>query len=206
MPQEDYYNEDFNETALPFHPYRIVLYLLLIGITVLFLGTTFAYLYTRIETHTPPIQVPLVFVFNTMILMASSATLHWARKCYETDNTRQYQYALGATLGLTVLFMAMQYVGWQMLVAQGALLSSGPGSAYLYAISGLHFIHIIGGLPFMILFLITAILRMQEPVSVLVYFSDPAKRLKLDMLTTYWHYLDVLWIYLVVFFLVNSWL
>lgn len=203
---EDYYNEDFGEAALPFHPYRIVLYLLLIGITILFLGTTFAYLYTRITTNTPPIPVPGIFVFNTLLLIASSGTLHWARKCYENDRTRHYQYALGTTLALTLLFMVLQYVGWTTLVAQGSLLGSGPGSAYVYAISGLHFIHILGGLPFLVLFLATAVLRMREPVSVLVYFSDPAKLLKLNLLTTYWHYLDILWLYLVVFFLVNSWI
>ena len=206
MPKEDYYHDDSVEQALPFHPYRIVLYLLLIGITILFLGTTFAYLYTRVQTGVAPIHVPLVFVFNTLLLISSSGTLHWAMKCYEQDHTRHYQYALGATLTLTLIFMAMQYVGWQQLIAQGSLLSSSPCSAYVYAISGLHFIHIVGGLPFLILFLVTAILRMREPVSVLVYFSDPAKRLKLNLLTTYWHYLDILWIYLVLFFLINSWI
>ena len=44
---------------------------------------------------------------------------------------------------------------------------------------------------------------MREPVSVLIYFSDPEKRLKLRMLTMYWHFMDALWIYLVVFLLIN---
>jgi cytochrome c oxidase subunit 3 len=44
---------------------------------------------------------------------------------------------------------------------------------------------------------------MKEPVSVLVYFSDPDKKMKLEMLSTYWHFLDGLWVFLVLFFLVN---
>jgi cytochrome c oxidase subunit 3 len=54
------------------------------------------------------------------------------------------------------------------------------------------------------MFAITAYKRMKEPVSVLIYFSDPAKKRKLNLLTTYWHFLDALWIYLVLFFLINS--
>ena len=185
-----------------FHPYRIALYLSLASITALFLGTTGAYVFTRLNVAGfKPIHLPLVFVFNTLILLGSSATLHWANTCYHRDDTRNYQRALAYTLGLTLLFVVMQYVGWSML----DLRSHPPtGKAYIYAISILHVIHIVGGLPFFVLFLVTAVRRMREPVSVLIYFSDPAKRLKLELLTTYWHFLDVLWIYLVVFFTLNA--
>lgn len=198
--KEDYYNE---ERPL-FHPYKLYLFLLLAGITALFLATTGAYIYTRVQTNTPPIKVPFIFVFNTLILIGSSLTLRWANEAYKKDNTKNYKRALGATVGLTLLFMAMQAVGWSMLKAQGSLLTSGPCAAYVYAASILHIIHIVGGLPFLIWFLIVAIKRMREPVSVLVYFSDPAKRLKLQLLSTYWHFLDYLWIYLVSFFLISS--
>jgi cytochrome c oxidase subunit III len=71
---------------------------------------------------------------------------------------------------------------------------------YVWAISIIHFLHILGGLPFFIVFLYTAYTRMKEPVSVLVYFSDPVKQLRLRLLTMYWLFLDYLWIYLIVFF------
>ena len=200
MPKEDYYNE----TALPFHPFKIYLFFLLAGITALFLGATGAYLYTRVQTGMTPIAVPPIFFCNTLVLLSSSLTLHWANRAYLRDNTRQYQYALAATLALTLLFMTLQYVGWQVLVARNAAMTTGPGAAYIHAISILHFLHILGGLPFLCLFFGTAILRMREPVSVLVYFADPAKLLKLNLLTTYWHYLDALWVYLVLFFSLNA--
>ena len=92
---------------------------------------------------------------------------------------------------------------WQQLVNQNIFLASNNMASYLYLISGLHFLHVIAGLPFLILFYVVARKRMKEPVSVLVYFSDPEKRLKLRLLTRYWHYLDGLWIYLVLFFLIN---
>jgi cytochrome c oxidase subunit 3 len=80
----------------------------------------------------------------------------------------------------------------------------GIGKQYLYAISGLHFAHVVAGLPFLLLFIITAYRRMKEPVSVLIYFSDPNKLMRLELLTIYWHFLDILWLVLVGFFIVNK--
>ena len=99
--------------------------------------------------------------------------------------------------------MVLQMIGWQDLVHQEIFLATSNMSSYLYLISGLHFMHVIAGLPFLILFFRAARKNMREPVSVLVYFSDPEKRLKLKLLTFYWHFLDALWIYLILFFLVN---
>ena len=97
----------------------------------------------------------------------------------------------------------MQYVGWQQLFNQNILINSDNSASYLYIISGMHFAHVIAGLPFLGLFLYKAYKKMKEPVSVLVYFSDPEKRLKLRLLTVYWHFLDALWVYLVLFFWIN---
>jgi len=83
------------------------------------------------------------------------------------------------------------------------MLSSDNMASYLYLISGLHFLHVIFGIPFLAAFVIVAYKKMKEPVSVLIYFSDPGKLRKLKILTIYWHYLDILWIYLVAFFSIN---
>ncbi|MFM2268382.1 MAG: hypothetical protein RL757_1823 [Bacteroidota bacterium] len=193
--------DDFS--SLVTHPYNIMMILLLAGLTMAFLALSGAYLYSRVTNGEPPIRVPIIFVFNTIVLIGSSYALKWAKRCYENDDKQGYQRALVATVALTFAFMALQYVGWGILVNQNVNLSVGNMRAYVYAISIIHFVHILGGLPFMILFLITAYRRMKEPVSVLVYFSDPLKRLRLKLLTMYWHFLDILWIYLVLFFYIN---
>lgn len=198
MPHPPTENQQFDK--LTFHPYRILLFLTLGSLTVIFLGLTMSYLYSRIQTDVPPIAIPNIFIFNTLILLASSGTIIWANKAYLKDNTLHYQIALGLTILLTFLFMMMQFIGWNELISSSKFINSDNATSYLYLISGLHFAHIIGGLPFLILFFITAVKRMREPVSVLVYFSDPEKRLKLRLLTFYWHFLDVLWVYLVLFF------
>lgn len=197
-------NSEFNEyNSFTFHPYNVLLFLVLFGIMALFLSFSAAFIYTRVQSNLPPIKLPNIFILNTLILIASSATMVWAKRCYKEDNTQGYQQALLATMILSVIFMIAQFAGWRALFNQEIFINSDNSASYLYLISGLHFAHVIAGLPFLALFLWRARKDMKEPVSVLVYFSDPEKRLKLRLLTIYWHFLDILWIYLVIFFWVN---
>ncbi|MFT5167469.1 MAG: cytochrome c oxidase subunit 3 [Saprospiraceae bacterium] len=206
MDQESELRQE--DSALLFHPYNIIMVLTIGSLTMLFLALTASFVYSRVQNgeKMPEINFPPIFLVNTLILLGSSATLQWAKKCYLWDETENYQKALLYTIILSVLFMVSQFFGWSALFASDIFIDSNLSASYLYAISGLHFVHVIAGLPFLVLFLLTAIKRMKEPVSVLVYFSDPAKRLKLRLLTLYWHFLDALWIYLVLFFLINRYL
>lgn len=203
-PEIDEYSGEYANTA--FHPYNVLMVLTLLGLGTLFLALTIAFVYTRIEQDLPPIRLPNIFLFNTLILLGSSGTMVWARESYKSDNTRNYQRALWATIFLSLLFMGLQGVGWYQLFSKDILINSDTSASYLYVISGLHFAHVIAGLPFLGFFLWRAYRSMREPVSVLVYFSDPEKRLKLRLLTLYWHFLDGLWIYLIIFFYINYWL
>lgn len=204
-PQEQ--EKDYSEySSFAFHPHNVLLMLLLLGLSILFLALTISFVYTRVEKGVPPLKLPPVFLFNTLILLGSSATMIWAKRAYLADNTRQYQQALVATMALSLLFMIAQFIGWSDLFQQKIFINTDNSAGYLYVISGLHFAHVIGGLPFLGMFLYKARKQMKEPVSVLVYFSDPEKRLKLRLLTIYWHFLDALWIYLILFFYVNYWI
>jgi len=186
------------------HPHYIAIGLLLMGVTSLFVAFSGAYIYTRVQFGLEPLKIPILFVVNTGILIASSLTLVHAMKCYKADETTKYQYAIGGALLLTIVFLISQIIAWQQMYAQGIFVNHGNMASYLYLISFVHFAHVIVGIPFLALFLYTSIKRMKEPVSVLIYFSDPDKKRKLKLLTIYWHFLDILWIYLVLFFVVNG--
>jgi len=173
------------------------------GVTALFVAFSASYLYSRVQNGVPPIKLPSLFYLNTLVLLASSGTMLLAKRAYKDDKTERYQFMLGCTIVLTLIFLVSQLIAWQSLFNQQIFVNYSNTASYVYVISVLHFVHVLAGLPFLILFLWVAIKRMKEPVSVLVYFSDPEKRLKLNLLTKYWHYLDGLWIYLVLFFWLN---
>lgn len=201
--QTDEY-EGINEyQSFAFHPYNILLSLFLFSATALFLSLTAAFIYSRVQSDQPPVALPSIFLFNTLILVASSGTLILSKRAYLADNTDKYKQALWLTLGLSVVFLIAQIAGWAQLISRDIAVNSGTSASYLYLISALHFAHVIGGIPFLGVFLFRAYKRMRDPVSVLVYFSDPDKRLRLRLLTIYWHFLDGMWIYLVLFFWLN---
>jgi len=185
------------------HPLYITITLVLASVTSLFIGFSVAYLYNRIQEGAPPIKLPVLFYANTFILIASSIALGYAKRAYKSDNTERYQLMLATTLGLSFLFVIAQLFAWRQMQQANIFIDGSNMGSYLYVISGMHFTHVIAGIPFLAFFLYSAIKKMKEPVSVLVYFSDPDKKRKLDILTIYWHFLDFLWIYLVLFFLIN---
>lgn len=192
-----------NQPQFQFHPKNVLLVLVLFSLSLLFLSLSAAFVYTRVQSNLPPLRLPTIFLFNTLILIASSWTMIRAKKAFLADDTKGYQKSLLITVVLSIVFLFAQIQGWRMLFSQNIFINSGNAASYLYIISFLHFAHVIGGLPFLGIFLWNAYRHMKEPVSVLVYFSDPEKRLLLRLLTMYWHFLDGLWIYLVVFFWVN---
>lgn len=189
---------------LAFHPYNIMLMLLLFGLSLLFLALTFGYTYIRVTMRVPPVQLPWLFILNTLILLGSSYKMVQAKRSYLDDDTEGYQRNLQQTIGLSLLFMVMQGVAWYWLFQINSIgMNSSTTAGFLYVLSITHLAHVIAGLPFLIVFYHTARKRMVDPVTVLVYFSDPEKRLKLRLLTIYWHFLDILWIYLVAFLGLN---
>lgn len=201
QPYDPYQKSDYKNFRL--HPLKIYLTLLLAGITMLFLGMTVSYIYQRVVMNIEPIALPLTFILNTAFLLASSWTFLQAKKSYLSDDTQAYKRFLAFTLVLTTCFVVGQGWSWYDMSTKNLMPSTGPGVGYIYAIAILHLVHVLAGLPFFVIFLRTAFQRMKEPVSVLIYFSDPEKKLKLRLLEVYWHYLDALWLILVLFFTFN---
>jgi cytochrome c oxidase subunit 3 len=196
--------ENNQDGALIFHPKSIILFLTLAGLTMLFLSLSFSYVYTRTLSKLPPLQLPLLFYVNTLVLLGSSYTLWQSKKAYLEDRTNKYQQTLYITIFLSLTFLVLQGFAWYSLFSKNIMIQSDNSAGYLYVISGLHFFHVVAGLPFLVYFIIQAKKYMVEPVSVLVYFSDPHKRLNLRLISIYWHFLDILWIYLMIFFLINK--
>jgi cytochrome c oxidase subunit 3 len=185
------------------HPQYIVMTLVLFAVTALFLGFSGAYLYNRVQQGLQPVSIPSLFYYNSILLLGSSFTLWKASNSYKEDHTQNFRLYLSLTLVLTIGFLIAQFFAWQQMLQDNIGITHSTMASYLYLISGLHFAHVIAGIPFLIYFLIEAYRKMKSPVTVLLYFSDPAKKRVLNLLNIYWHFLDGLWIYLIVFFLAN---
>lgn len=127
-------------------------------------------------------KLPLILYPNTLLLLASSATLERGRR---TISTSQGQAWLVLTLGLGLLFIAGQVVAWRDLAVQGLFLDTNPSSSFFYIFTALHALHLLGGIT-ALGYVLTRIYRSAAgpPVGAL------------DATSLYWHFMDVLWLYL----------
>jgi len=195
--------KSYNQRAYSVHPSSIIMVLLLIGITALFSALSFAYLYTRVDKGMYSIKIPWLFVFNTLILASSSFCIQRCRRSFDLQNERLILRWGLLTIAATLLFLALQGVAWNHLLSQQISPGSSGGHGYLYAISILHFMHVVAGIPFLLRILLPLYVSNTEGNSVLYFLNEEQKR-KLKHTAWYWHFIDVMWIYLMIFFLISS--
>ncbi|MEO7926699.1 MAG: cytochrome c oxidase subunit 3 [Saprospiraceae bacterium] len=177
--------------------------LILIGITALFSALSIAYIYSRVDQGMESISIPPLFIFNTFILVSSSYCIQQCRKYFSLQDEKRVLKWGFLTIAATLLFLVMQIIAWNHLLSQQILPGTSGGHGYLFAISILHFIHVVAGIPFLLRILLPLYISGKEGNSVL-YFLNGDQKIKLKHTSWYWHFIDVMWIYLMIFFLVSS--
>jgi cytochrome c oxidase subunit 3 len=169
---------------------------------VMFFGALFAtyfYLFGAHPNGWPPVGTEPVHWFpipwiNTIILISSGVTCHFASESMAHDNRRRFYLLMAATLFLGVFFEVGQ--GFEFLTAKMSFTGSNEFSSAFFAMTGFHGAHVLGGLIF--LGLITArALRGQ---------FNSKHHAAVAAATLYWHFVDVVWIFLftILYFAVTS--
>lgn len=183
----------------------IILYLVLAAISFLFLGVMGAYLYNRAIFELAPMYIPDIFYLNTLLIIGVSVFVTRSLKAFQNSHfARLFSSWTYIFVGLLV-FITLQLVGWQQMIAIEQEINSNNSASYIYALSSLHIIHILIGLPFhgKILWKLWRI-RQQDDFSRIEYLAQKQNRDQLVLTGRYWHFLDGLWVLLMVFFLLNS--
>lgn len=178
------------ERLPPPEGYRIGVLLVLASVTMLFAALASAYVFNSAQRM--PIVMPKVFWLSTAIMLASSVTFEIARRVLKRRNENKFRLWIGVTTLLGVIFLVLQLVGWSELKASGFYLNKNLHSTYSYLFTGLHGIHLIGGLAT----LAFVTLRNQAK------WTTVRRRVAVDVTAMYWHFLDGLWVllFLMLFF------
>ncbi len=183
-------------------PFKFMLWLGIFGMAVMFFILTFIYSTRTDDADWVNFPLPKVFWFSTFLIVLSSISLHYANIAIQTEQFVRYRWLISITFLLGVGFVLTQWLGWASLQSAGIFLNSNPAGAYLYLISGLHVLHLLGGMLFLGYAVIEA-LRYRKYVESFIYSVNPPNQLRLKLITRYWHFVDILWIYLFCFFLFN---
>lgn len=166
---------------------QIALWFFLVTVTMLFASVTSALMIRRAAGDWKPLFFPNLLWINTAILAASGVTLEVARRALHRLNSKTYRLWIMTTALLGIGFLCGQVMAWRQLAAHGIFLPTNPHSSFFYLFTGLHGLHLLGGI---VALLLACRRAFQSDISVIAQ----AKSLKLT--ATYWHFMDALWIYL----------
>jgi cytochrome c oxidase subunit 3 len=179
-------------TRSKIHPKKFALGVACASILMMFAAFTSAYIVRQAAGNWLEFRLPDIFYINTLVILLSSATVHGSYLAFKRGKTQAYRVLLVFTLILGLAFLALQYQGWQALTSIGVELTTNPSGSFVYVISGVHAAHILGGIAALIVALIHAF--------ALPHKVTPARKLRFEMTLIYWHFVDFLWVYLLVFF------
>jgi cytochrome c oxidase subunit 3 len=172
--------------AIPRRAYFTALQVGLAGIVMFFMALTSSFLVRKgLGTDWVAIALPPVLWFNSLVLLASSATIRIANRRLGSGDTGGFRYWWGLTIGLGLLFLAGQVVAWRQLAAQGVFLSSNPDSSFFYLLTAAHGLHLAGGI---LALLYVAFRRWQR--------SRINQTTAATLAGIYWHFMDGLWLFL----------
>jgi len=175
-------------------PTRTGIWVGLSAIAMMFAALTSA-LFVRegAATDWQHIILPPILWFNTLALVASSVALEIARRRVaafmrgQEHSRSAAAFWLNATMFLGLVFVVGQYFAWLRLRSQGLYLPTNPNSSFFYVFTGVHVLHVLGGLGG----LSRAMLRFRS-------FAHPLRKSTMDATSYYWHFMGLLWLYLLI--------
>ncbi|MEQ8242044.1 MAG: cytochrome c oxidase subunit 3 [Fulvivirga sp.] len=178
---------------LSMHPKKFGLWLFMITVVMIFASLTSAYIVRQAEGNWVVFELPMEMWITSVIIAISSISMQMAYFAAKKDNLERVKLLVTITSILGVAFLIGQFFVWGALVDQNIFLVGNPSGSFLYILSGLHGLHLVSGIIFLIIVLI----------STFKYRVHSKNLAQIQMCTTYWHFLGGLWIYLFVFLLLN---
>jgi cytochrome c oxidase subunit 3 len=183
--------ETVNEQRKKIHPHKFTLWVALGSIIMMFAGLTSAYIVKRDQPNWTSFPIPRYFWYSTAVMLVSSLTVQMALKSFKEREMLRYRNLITATAVLGILFVLLQWGGFRQIWNTGITLKGSGGGQFLYVIVGLHAAHVLAGVVALIILFVRAFgLKTRS------YNSVPV-----ELMSTYWHFVDLLWIYLFVFFM-----
>ncbi len=174
------------------HPHKFTLWIALGSILMMFAGLTSAYIVRRNQANWLEFSMPPVFWYSTLVILLSSLTMHLSYKSFKARDMARYRFLITVTAILGIVFAVLQGWGFVYLNDHGVKLvgsGSNPSASFLGVITGLHALHVLGGVIALIVIFIRA-------------YSSRIKTYNtttIELVSTYWHFVDVLWLYLFIF-------
>lgn len=173
------------------HPHKFTLWVAIASIVMMFAGLTSAYIVKSSTASWEVIQKPVEFWYSTAVMVISSITVQMALRAFVQREMKKYRALMVTTVVLGIAFVALQWSAFNWMWDNGVRFKGASQGQFLYIIAGLHGLHVIGGIIALIVMTMKA------------YFGKTKSynAVPVEVMSSYWHFVDILWIYLLVFFI-----
>ncbi len=175
------------------HPHKFTLWVGMGSIVMMFAALTSAYIVKKNQSSWLEFDLPKIFWYSTFVLLASSVTMQLSIKSFKAREMGRYRTLITVTTVLGLLFIAMQVLGFRSLELKNIALTgakSNSAASFLFVITGLHMLHVLGGVIALLVIFIRAYSAKRKNYSAL----------PIELAGTYWHFVDAIWIYLFIFY------
>ena len=202
LSEKDLLKEKTEYTGI--HPQKFALWIGMGTITMFFAALTSAFLIKKGDFRVwENFRLPSIFLYNTFVIVAVSVIMQLSLISYRKARFAMFRTLLFVSFLLGLLFLALQLEGWVILKNMGLPLAGNLSGSFIYLITSMHGLHIIGGLLLTLVFLGFAIRSRKDPIYELRSIINPKRQLNLELLVNYWHFIDIIWVYLYIFFYLN---
>ncbi len=184
--------KEMPKKQLAINPKKFILWLFMVSIVMVFAALTSGFIVRQAEGNWIIYELPTQLWVSTILLVLSSVTAQWTLSSAKKGAIAKTRTGLLVTVGLGIVFLISQVWVWSVLVQNNVYLVGNPGGSFLYVLMGVHAFHLISGLIYFIIMLVKSF-RVNEVSEI---------QFHLGLSTTYWHFLDGLWIYLYVFLII----
>jgi cytochrome c oxidase subunit 3 len=184
------------EMGLEFKAKKFIIWLFVVSSTIMFGGWTSYYIvFSASKGKGHGLVLPDMFIYSTAILLLSSVTLFLASRAFRAGNVSLQRIFLTITVIAGIIFSVLQVNAWSSMVQTGAFFSNNNGAiSLIYVVSGFHVLHIFAG----VCIILNALYGSYKTASI------EKRGYQMEIASIFWHFIDILWIYLYVFLLLNS--
>jgi cytochrome c oxidase subunit 3 len=184
------------EDRLNLQPKKFVMWLFVFASFMIFAALTSGFMvYAGGRGHALNVILPNIFMYSTGVLILSSVTLFLATRAAKRLDVSKQRLFITITMILGLIFFGLQIDGWHVLTEMNIFFVEPNASrSFIYIFTGVHLLHIIAGLLLLMSALYTT--YRNKPQSIIQF--------RLEIASIFWHFLDIIWIYLYVFLLLNQ--
>jgi heme/copper-type cytochrome/quinol oxidase subunit 3 len=173
---------------------KMMLWFGIISLSMSFAGLTSAYVVSRERPDwITDFEIPPAFYISLLVIIVSSITMHFSKGFVQKEKNRPGMILLITTFLLGVGFLGLQFIGFSQIIANGYYFTGSESTittSFLYLVVLMHLGHVVAAL----ISLLVVIYNHYK----LNYMNG--KTLGIELAATFWHFVDILWIYLFLFF------